>query len=124
MAIPTAASIFILASAWTSSMVVMPPAAVMGKLGRLPQPAEPAQAGPLHHSFLVHIGAQEPGAVGLQRRDHILGTQARCACAIPAPRSAPRLVSSATIRSFLPTALLAAERKLRSISPPGTPRSR
>ena len=37
------------------------------------QAAEPIEVGALHHAFLVDIGAEEAGAVGLERREHFFG---------------------------------------------------
>ena len=40
------------------------------------QAAEPAEVGPLQHPFLVHVGAEEARAVGLERSEDVLGRKA------------------------------------------------
>ena len=72
MAMPSAAWMFIASSAWMSSIVVMPPAAVISMRGGGAQAAEPVEVGALHHAFLVDIGAEEAGAVRLQLRGSLL----------------------------------------------------
>ena len=46
--------------------------------GRRAQPPEPIQIGALHHSFLIDVGAEEAGAIGLQSLDHLLGRELGC----------------------------------------------
>ena len=37
------------------------------------QTAKPVEVGALHHAFLIDVGAEETGAVGLERAQHLLG---------------------------------------------------
>src|ERR1035441_1728340 len=39
------------------------------------QAAEPIEVGALHHAFLIDIGAEEAGAVGLERRQYLFGSE-------------------------------------------------
>ena len=49
----------------------MPPAAVNSSVGRRAKPPEPVEIGALHHAFLIHVGAQETGAVRFERMEHL-----------------------------------------------------
>ena len=64
-------------SARMSSIVVMPPAAVISCLRGGAQTPEPIEIGALHHAFFVDVGAQESAAEGLQPADHFFGGEIR-----------------------------------------------
>ncbi len=59
-------------------MVVMPPAAVSSWLRHRAETPEPVQIGAFEHAFLIHISAQEAGAVGLKMANHFFGREVRC----------------------------------------------